>query len=111
MSTNLRDNAIYALGESGKITLRTPRYGECIVVDVADTGSGIPPEARARVFEPFFTTKDVGRGAGLGLGTARRIVEERQGGSLAFDSDEHGTTFHVWLPTHPPSLPETERPK
>jgi signal transduction histidine kinase len=99
--TNLLDNAIDALGESGKITLRTRLDGECVVVDVADTGPGIAPEARARVFEPFFTTKDVGRGTGLGLGTARRIVEERQGGSLAFDSDEHGTTFHVWLPTHP----------
>jgi signal transduction histidine kinase len=109
--TNLLDNAIDAVGESGKITLRTRRDGECIVVDVADTGPGITPEARARVFEPFFTTKDVGHGTGLGLGTARRIVEERHGGSLAFDSDEHGTTFHVWLPTHPPSLPGTERPK
>jgi signal transduction histidine kinase len=102
--TNLLDNAIDALGERGKITLRTRRDGECIVVDVADTGPGIAPEARARVFEPFFTTKDVGRGTGLGRGTARRIVEERQGGSLAFDSDEHGTTFHVWLPTHPQTL-------
>jgi signal transduction histidine kinase len=109
--TNLLDNAIDALGESGKITLRTRRDGECIVVDVADTGPGIAPEARARVFEPFFTTKDVGRGTGLGLGTARRIVEERQGGSLAFDSDEHGTTFHVWLPTHPQTPLGTETPK
>jgi signal transduction histidine kinase len=109
--TNLLDNAIDALGESGKITLRTRRDGECIVVDVADTGPGITPEARAHVFEPFFTTKGVGRGTGLGLGTARRIVEERQGGSLSFDSDENGTTFHVWLPMHPPTLPETETPK
>jgi signal transduction histidine kinase len=109
--TNLLDNAIDALGESGKITLRTRRDGACVVVDVADTGPGIAPEARARVFEPFFTTKDVGRGTGLGLGTARRIVEERQGGSLAFDSDERGTTFHVWLPTHPQTLLGTETPK
>jgi signal transduction histidine kinase len=109
--TNLLDNAIDALGESGKITLRTRRDGECIVVDVADTGPGIAPELRARVFEPFFTTKDVGRGTGLGLGTARRIVEERQGGSLAFDSDEQGTTFHVWLHTHPQSLLGKETPK
>jgi signal transduction histidine kinase len=101
--TNLLDNAIDALGESGRITLRTRRDGECIVVDVEDTGPGIPPEARAHIFEPFFTTKDVGRGTGLGLGTTRRIVEERHGGSLGFDSDEHGTTFRVWLPMHPPT--------
>ncbi|MCL2768730.1 MAG: ATP-binding protein [Solirubrobacterales bacterium] len=109
--TNLLDNAIDALGESGTITLRTRRDGECVVVDVADTGPGIPQDARARVFEPFFTTKDVGRGTGLGLGTARRIVEERHGGSLSFDSDEHGTTFHVWLPLHPPTPKGTETPK
>jgi signal transduction histidine kinase len=109
--TNLLDNAIDALGESGNITLRTRRDGECIVVDIADTGPGIAPEARARVFEPFFTTKDVGRGTGLGLGTARRIVEERHGGSLAFDSDDHGTTFHVWLPMHPPTSQGTQTPE
>ena len=109
--TNLLDNAIDALGESGKITLRTHRDGECVVVDVADTGPGIPPEVRAKVFEPFFTTKEVGRGTGLGLGTARQIVEARHGGSLSFDSDEHGTTFHVWLPTQAPIPQGTEIPK
>ena len=103
--TNLLDNAIDALGESGTITVRTRRDGECIIVDVADTGPGIPSEARGRVFEPFFTTKDVGQGTGLGLDTARRIVIERHGGSLTFDTSERGTTFHVWLPLSP-SAPE-----
>jgi signal transduction histidine kinase len=106
--TNLLDNAIDALGSRGTITLRTRRDGECVVVDIADTGPGIPREARAHVFEPFFTTKDVGRGTGLGLDTARRIVVERHGGSLTFDTGEHGTTFHVWLPLNPPTAPETE---
>jgi signal transduction histidine kinase len=96
--TNLLDNAIDALGDDGTITLRTRRDGECILVDVADTGPGIPPEVRPRVFEPFFTTKDVGRGTGLGLDTARRIVQEQHGGSLTFDTASSGTTFHVWLP-------------
>jgi signal transduction histidine kinase len=96
--TNLLDNAIDAVGESGKITLRTRLDGECILVDVADTGPGIAPEARGRVFEPFFTTKQVGRGTGLGLDTARRIVEEQHGGTLAFDTGTDGTIFHVWLP-------------
>jgi signal transduction histidine kinase len=101
--TNLLANAIDALGESGSITIRTRRDGECIRVDIADTGPGIPPEIRARVFEPFFTTKDVGAGTGLGLDTSRRIVVERHGGSLTFDTSEHGTTFHVWLRFHPSS--------
>ncbi len=100
--TNLLSNAIDAVGEEGTITIRTRRDGECIVVDVADTGPGVPPEDRSHIFEPFFTTKGVGEGTGLGLDTARRIVEERHGGSLTFDTSEHGTTFHVWLPLHPP---------
>jgi signal transduction histidine kinase len=105
--TNLFDNAIDAVGQTGTITLRTVRDGECILVDIADTGSGIPAEARSHVFEPFFTTKEVGRGTGLGLDTARRIVEERHGGSLTFDTGAKGTTFHVWIPLSPPPAPLT----
>jgi signal transduction histidine kinase len=96
--TNLLDNAIDALGETGTITIRTSRDGPCILVDVADDGPGIPEELRGRVLEPFFTTKEAGRGTGLGLDTARRIVEERHTGTLSFDTSPEGTTFHVWLP-------------
>jgi signal transduction histidine kinase len=103
-------NAIEALDESGTITLRTRRDGKCVVVDVADTGPGIQSEARARVFEPFFTTKAVGQGTGLGLDTARRIVEDRHGGSLTFDTGDGGTTFHVWLPLKPPTSAMAESP-
>lgn len=106
--TNLLDNAIDAVGERGTVTVRTARDGECILVDIADTGPGIPPEVRSRVFEPFFTTKDVGSGTGLGLDTARRIVIERHGGSMTFDTSEQGTTFHVWLRIHPSSPVRTE---
>ena len=106
--TNLLDNAIDALGSTGTITLRTRRDGGCIVVDIADTGPGIPAEARSHVFEPFYTTKDVGKGTGLGLDTARRIVEERHNGSLTFDTSENGTTFHIWLPLQPPTPTATE---
>jgi signal transduction histidine kinase len=96
--TNLIDNAIDAVGKEGTITLRTQRDADCILVDVADTGPGIPEDVRPHVYEPFFTTKDVGKGTGLGLDTARRIVEERHNGSLTFDTGEQGTAFHVWLP-------------
>jgi signal transduction histidine kinase len=99
--TNLLANAIDALGERGTITVRTSLDGECVLVDIADTGPGIPPDVQDRVFEPFFTTKDVGQGTGLGLETARRIVRDRHGGSLTFDSSERGTTFHVWIPLQP----------
>jgi len=107
--TNLLDNAIDAVGERGAITVTTTRDGECILVDISDTGPGIPPDVRARVFEPFFTTKDVGNGTGLGLDTARRIVVERHGGSMTFDTSERGTTFHVWLRLHPSSPVRMEK--
>lgn len=108
--TNLLDNAIDAVGHSGTITVSTRRDGDRILVEIADTGSGIPPAARAHVFDPFFTTKDVGHGTGLGLDTARRIVEDRHGGSLTFDTGERGTTFHVWIPLTQPDTPITEKP-
>jgi signal transduction histidine kinase len=107
--TNLLDNAIDAVGERGTITVRTRRDGECILVDIADTGPGIPADVRARVFEPFFTTKDVGSGTGIGLDTARRIVIERHGGSMTFDTSDQGTTFHVWLALHPSSPVRLEK--
>jgi signal transduction histidine kinase len=96
--TNLIVNAIEALGSSGTITLRTRRDGECAVVEVSDDGPGIPEQARDHLFEPFFTTKAVGQGTGLGLDTAKRIVEERHRGTLRFETGQHGSTFSVWLP-------------
>jgi signal transduction histidine kinase len=96
--TNLLDNAIDALGEQGTITITTRRDGPCVLVDIADDGPGIAPEAQPHVLDPFFTTKPVGQGTGLGLDTARQIVEERHAGTLGFDTGADGTTFHVWLP-------------
>jgi signal transduction histidine kinase len=96
--TNLIHNAIQALGETGTITIRTSRDGDCVKVDIDDDGPGISPENRDHIFEPFFTTKGVGNGTGLGLDTCRRIVEERHRGSISFDSGPKGTVFHVWLP-------------
>jgi signal transduction histidine kinase len=96
--TNLIDNAIDALGENGTITISTALDGPCVRVDVADDGPGIPPEAQRHVLDPFFTTKPVGQGTGLGLDTARQIVEEHHAGTLGFDTGPGGTTFHVWLP-------------
>jgi signal transduction histidine kinase len=96
--TNLIDNAIDALGESGTITIATRPEAGGARVDVSDDGSGIPEEIRERVFDSFFTTKDVGRGTGLGLATAHRIVVDRHRGTLTVDSEPGATTFHVWLP-------------
>ena len=62
MWTNLIDNAIDAMGGDGTLTVRTRADGERLVVEIGDTGSGVPAEMRSRVFEPFFTTKDIGKG-------------------------------------------------
>jgi signal transduction histidine kinase len=96
--TNLLDNAIDALDGRGTITITTRRESSSAIVDISDDGPGIPDEACDRVFESFFTTKDVGRGSGLGLATARRIVADRHDGALTFDSKPGRTTFHVALP-------------
>src|SRR5689334_16917410 len=99
--TNLLDNAICALGEQGTITIATRREGSCAIVEIADDGPGVPADIQDRIFDAFFTTKDVGAGTGLGLSTARRIVDERHHGSLTVSSRPGATTFRVSLPLAP----------
>jgi signal transduction histidine kinase len=96
--TNLLDNAIDALGNSGTITIATRTDGDSAVVAISDDGPGIPADARDRIFDPFFTTKDVGHGTGLGLATARGIVVDRHDGSLSVKSQPGETVFRVRLP-------------
>jgi signal transduction histidine kinase len=99
--TNLLDNAIDALDGSGTITITTRADADCAEVDIADDGPGMPDAVRRRVFDPFFTTKDVGRGTGLGLDTARRIIVDRHHGSLTVRSSTEpptGTVFRVRIP-------------
>jgi signal transduction histidine kinase len=100
--TNLIDNAIDAMGEpGGTLTVRTRAEGERVVVEIGDTGPGIPPDIRSRVFEPFFTTKDIGKGTGLGLDIAWRIVVGRHGGEMSLESEPGDTRFVVALPLRP----------
>jgi signal transduction histidine kinase len=100
--TNLIDNAVDAMGEKGgRLTISTRRDAERAMVEVADTGPGIPDEVRRRVFEPFFTTKPVGKGTGLGLDIAWRIVVGRHGGDIRVDSEPGDTRFQVRLPLNP----------
>src|SRR5262249_9145562 len=72
--TNLIDNAVAAMAGSGTLTVRTCRDGDTAMVEIGDTGPGIPPEIRQRIFEPFFTTKPIGEGTGLGLDICCRIL-------------------------------------
>ncbi len=94
---NLIDNAMDAVGDDGKITIRTFRDGDRLAIEIADNGSGVPEEIRSQIFDPFFTTKEVGQGVGLGLDVARRIVTLRCNGEIGFRSDPGETVFWVHL--------------
>jgi len=99
--TNLIDNAIDAMDGVGTLTIATRAVGDHVVVEIGDTGHGMSSQVAARAFEPFFTTKDVGKGTGLGLDIARRIVEERHGGGIDIDSRPGRTFVRIRLPVRP----------
>jgi two-component system, LuxR family, sensor kinase FixL len=100
---NLLTNALDAMPQGGTLTVRVSADGpaghpRAVVVEVTDTGVGIPPDLLPRVMDPFFTTKDEGKGTGLGLAICRRIVQEG-GGTIRLDSAVgQGTTVRVTLP-------------
>jgi len=96
---NLVVNAAHAMGEQrGRITIRTGTGNEQVWLEVADNGSGIPPETLARIFEPFFTTKPIGQGTGLGLSVSYGIVHKHHGQIEVDSKVGQGTTFRVTLP-------------
>jgi signal transduction histidine kinase len=95
--TNLIDNAVAAMDGNGELRVRTYREDNCVVVEIADNGPGIPADVKPHIFEPFFTTKGVGEGTGLGLDTVQRIVKKHRG-SIQVDSKPGDTRFQVWLP-------------
>ena len=120
---NLAVNARDAMPEGGKLTLRTTnvaaeesaRLGhkgmpraDYVLVEVSDSGTGIPPEIIDRIFEPFFSTKEVGKGTGLGLSTVYGIVKQTDGFIYA-DSQPGTTTFRIYLPRHVPGAEEARQ--
>ncbi|MDE1901408.1 MAG: response regulator [Alphaproteobacteria bacterium] len=112
---NLVVNARDAMPQGGTVTIRTRNHkqethvlrgqddmppGDYVVIDVTDSGIGIPPENLQRIFEPFFSTKEIGSGTGLGLSTVYGIVRQT-GGFIGVDSVVgKGSTFSVYLPVH-----------
>lgn len=96
--TNLIDNAVHAMDGAGTLTIRVDREIDCVRVEIADTGCGIPAETRHRIFEPFYTTKGAGQGTGLGLHLSHRIVTRSHGGSIGVSSVPGDTRFLVRLP-------------
>jgi signal transduction histidine kinase len=101
--TNLIDNAIGAMGGKGALDLRTYEDDNWVVVEVADSGPGIPIEAQAKIFDPFYTTKPPGEGTGLGLNISHGIVVEKHGGKISVESAPGSTRFTVKLPITEPS--------
>ncbi len=97
--TNLIDNATDAMAGGGTLRVSTRTADDSIVVEISDTGPGMPPEVAQRAFEAFFTTKEVGKGTGLGLDIARRIVVQRHGGTIDIESEPGSTQMRVTLPT------------
>ena len=96
--TNLIDNAIDAMDGTGTLRISTRADPEHVVIEIADTGPGMPAEVQARAFEAFYTTKDVGKGTGLGLDIARRIIVERHHGQITINSRPGETILRVQLP-------------
>ncbi|SEK29766.1 multi-sensor hybrid histidine kinase [Sphingomonas palmae] len=114
LAVNARD-AMLAKGAGGRVTIQTRAatiaelrqrgtdimpIGDYTALEIADTGTGIPPEVLPKIFEPFFTTKEVGKGTGLGLSTVYGIVKQSGGYIFADSRPGQGATFTIYFPVH-----------
>jgi signal transduction histidine kinase len=97
---NLIDNALHAMAGTGELAIVTRRAGDHVVVEVIDSGHGIPADVLSEIWKPFFTTKGVGEGTGLGLHLAHNVVARRHRGTIAVESRPGRTVFRVTLPIH-----------
>jgi signal transduction histidine kinase len=95
--TNLIDNAIFALGKNGTLTIETFCEPKSVTISIADNGPGIPEEILPRIFDPFFTTKKVGEGTGIGLDIVNRVIKRHQG-EIRVNTVPGRTEFLVSLP-------------
>jgi PAS domain S-box-containing protein len=114
---NLVVNAAHSIDEAnrklarttGQITIRTRHNDEHVIIEISDTGAGIPENVRHRIFEPFFTTKGVGKGTGQGLTIVHSIVVKHHSGIVDFTTEVmKGTTFRILLPIKPPIVEPNE---
>ncbi len=96
--TNLIDNAVEAMNGQGELTLRTRSEGAWVVVEIIDSGPGVPKEVAPNVFDPFFTTKPIGQGTGLGLNISYNIIVQKHQGEISVQSQPGETIFEVKLP-------------
>jgi signal transduction histidine kinase len=96
--TNIIDNAVDAMNGKGEIHIKTYEKDQCVIVEITDTGPGIPEDIQSRIFDPFFTTKAPGHGTGLGLHISHDIIANRHHGQLQVESRPGGTKFRAVLP-------------
>ncbi len=100
---NLITNACHAMssqssGGTNRLTVGTLNKNDHVIIEISDTGPGIPESVQHRIFDPFFTTKSVGKGTGQGLSISYNIIVKLHGGELTFDSSRNGTTFRIRIP-------------
>jgi signal transduction histidine kinase len=103
--SNLIGNAIQAMNYQGQLEIAILEKDGHIMVEIADSGCGIPPEIKKQIFEPFFTTKPEGEGSGLGLSIVSKIVDKHRG-KIEVESQPGNTVFRVWLPLNLGELEE-----
>ncbi len=108
--TNIIINAMQAVGKAGTITVTTRSAEERVIIEIQDTGEGIPPEIQGKIFEPFFTTKEIGQGTGLGLSVTYGLVQDLHGDIAVHSEVGHGTTFTVSFPVCGSGQSDADRP-
>jgi signal transduction histidine kinase len=96
--THLLDNALDAMDGAGEIVVRSHWEPPWVVVEIEDSGPGIPEAIQSKIFDPFFTTKPPGKGVGLGLSVSHNIIVQKHSGRLTFTSQPGRTVFDVRLP-------------
>ncbi|MEJ2545536.1 MAG: ATP-binding protein [Calditrichaceae bacterium] len=96
--TNILDNAISAMEGSGKILIKTYLQDPWMVVEISDTGPGIPKKIQSKIYDPFFTTKPPGEGTGLGLNISYNIIVQKHKGTIDVQSKPGETCFKIKLP-------------
>lgn len=100
--TNLLDNALDAMGDTGTITLSTHQKGDDVIIEVEDDGPGVPADMIETIFDPFVTSKAPGDGTGLGLNIAHSIITQKHGGQISLSSRPGRTAFRIQLPATQP---------
>ncbi|KQQ44324.1 histidine kinase [Methylobacterium sp. Leaf125] len=123
---NLAVNARDAMPEGGRLLIRTANVvdeavpsenrlgmpvGDHVLIEVLDTGQGIPPDVMEKIFEPFFTTKEIGKGTGLGLSTVFGIVKQSGGTIDVRSTVGEGTAFRIYFPRHVPTAEPAPEPE